>query len=61
MIATIINHLPVNGNTDTQRKEKFSYGIKGITTKYYNHLIKQPEFLKKDNDADEESILMSHR
>lgn len=48
MIATIINHLP-------------AYGITGITTKYYNHLIKQPEFLKKDNDAEEESILMSHR
>ena len=48
MIATIINHLPV-------------YGITGITTKYYNHLIIQPEFLKKDNDAEEEPILMSHR
>ena len=38
-----------------------SNGITGITTKYYNHLIKQPEFLKKDKDADEEPILMSHR
>ena len=59
----IVNVIIQSFTTDRyiEKRKQFSYGITGITTKYYNHLIKQPEFLKKDNDADEESILMSHR